>query len=306
MPCTVNNPPYWARLANPVRNSSLSGMPCILAMHLYCCCNTGEAMYSSQDHTFVVCAYKTSPYLRECLESLLKQTIQTHVLVTTSTPTEETRAVCASLGVELVTRDGESGLANDWNFAVDTATTPLVTIAHQDDVYKPNYAETLLTSLKNTEDLLMFFSNYGELRDGQEVDDNPNLRVKRRMLAPLAKTGSSNIRGVKRSIMRLGNSICCPSVTLNKERIPLPLFKKGLSSNLDWEAWERLANTSGSFVYSSKILMLHRIHGGSETSRIIDDGNRTKEDLVMLEKFWPTPIAQFINSFYRMAQKSNG
>lgn len=263
-------------------------------------------MYSSQDHTFVVCAYKTSPYLRECLESLLKQTIQTRVLVTTSTPTEETRAVCASLGVGLVTRDGESGLANDWNFAVDTATTPLVTIAHQDDVYKPNYAETLLTSLKNTEDLLMFFSNYGELRDGQEVDDNPNLRVKRRMLAPLAKTGSSNIRGVKRSIMRLGNSICCPSVTLNKERIPLPLFKKGLSSNLDWEAWERLANTSGSFVYSSKILMLHRIHGGSETSRIIDDGNRTKEDLVMLEKFWPTPIAQFINSFYRMAQKSNG
>lgn len=264
--------------------------------------------FDAKDHSFVVCAYKDSPYLSDCLDSLLGQTVPTHVYVSTSTPTEKVRALCQERNVQLFERDGESGLANDWNFAVGAVNTSLVTLAHQDDVYKPNYAEEMLACLNGAghDNPLMFFSNYGELRDGVEVDSNKNLEVKRRLLRPIAKTGSSREVSVKRSILRYGNSICCPSVTLVKPNIPLPLFKRGMSSNLDWEAWALLASMAGSFVYSDKILMLHRIHGGSETSRIIGDGNRTKEDLEMLLKFWPTPVAHAINFAYKMAQRSNG
>lgn len=63
---------------------------------------------------------------------------------------------------------------------------------------------------------------------------------------------------------------------------------------------------AGALSAGGKTLMLHRIHEGSEASRIIDDGNRTREDLEMLEKFWPAPVARAINHFYKAAQKSNG
>lgn len=262
-------------------------------------------MIDAAKHTFVVCAYKNSPYLRDCIESLQTQTVRTNLLVSTSTPTGEVRELCRQMGIELVERTGASGLANDWNAALAAAHTPLVTIAHQDDVYKPAYSQTLLESLDGVRRPLIFFSNYGELRDGQEVDDNRNLEVKRRMLRPIERLGSTDDPRVKRGIMRLGSSICCPSVTIDRDNVPTPLFQQGMESNLDWEAWESLTHVDGSFVYSGKILMLHRIHEGSETSRIIDDGNRTREDLEMLEKFWPAPVAKLINHFYKAAQKSN-
>lgn len=262
--------------------------------------------YEANQHSFAVCAYKESPYLADCLDSLLAQTVRTNVFVATSTPTDGVRTLCRSRDVRLYERAGKSGLANDWNYAVGVANTPLVTIAHQDDLYKTNYAAEMLQHLSQADHALMFFSNYGELRDGAEVDSNKNLEVKRKLLRPISRVGVTGDIRTKRKLLKYGNAICCPSVTLVKPNIPLPLFKQGMSSNLDWEAWTRLANMDGCFVYSDDILMLHRIHSGSETSRIISDGNRTKEDLEMLLQFWPSPIARLINNAYKIAQRSNG
>ena len=61
----------------------------------------------------------------------------------------------------------------------------------------------------------------------------------------------------------------------------------------------------GEFVYSDAILMHHRIHEGSTTSALIKDSTRTDEDLEMLERFWPRPLALAINSVYSMGQRSN-
>ena len=37
-------------------------------------------------HTFVICAYKESSYLEECIVSLEKQTVKSNILMVTSTP----------------------------------------------------------------------------------------------------------------------------------------------------------------------------------------------------------------------------
>ena len=42
----------------------------------------------SNKHTFAVCAYKESPYLEECIQSVQNQTVQSKVIMTTSTPNE--------------------------------------------------------------------------------------------------------------------------------------------------------------------------------------------------------------------------
>ncbi len=45
------------------------------------------------NHTFVVCAYKESEYLKECIESLLAQTVKSRIVIATSTPNEHIRSI---------------------------------------------------------------------------------------------------------------------------------------------------------------------------------------------------------------------
>lgn len=264
-------------------------------------------MFLSSDHTFALCAYGESPYLEECLSSLTAQTTKTSVLIATSTPNDHIRTVALDFEVPLFVNPDGPGIASDWNFAISCAATPLVTVAHQDDTYATNYAEHALKGMNRAERPLILFTNYGEIRDGEEVNDNELLSIKRRLLRPIVRAGgiSDSIR-TKRRILSLGSSICCPSVTLNLPALPFPPFLAEMKSNLDWDAWERFSRLDGSFVYDSEILMHHRIHEGSETSALIRDNTRTHEDLEMLKRFWPSPVAHLINLIYSQGQKSNG
>ena len=103
------------------------------------------------------------------------------------------------------------------------------------------------------------------------------------MLKPLEGSLFRSSRFVRRRILSMGSAICCPSVTMVVPNIPMPLFREGLKSNLDWEAWERVSRLQGSFLYDPLVLMYHRIHEGSETTALIKDNTRTEEDLFMFE-----------------------
>ncbi|MCD4550323.1 MULTISPECIES: glycosyltransferase [unclassified Schaalia] len=262
-------------------------------------------MFLPADHTFAVCAYGESPFLGECIQSLRAQTVGTNIVVVTSTPSQYIESVCAQFACPVVVNEGEAGIAGDWNFAVRTAGTPLVTIAHQDDVYRPHYAEEALRMLNQAEQPLLYFTDYGELREGHEVLDNRLLRVKRFLLRGLKNPAHAARKGVRRRALSLGCSICCPSVTLVTSVFEQPLFRSDFRSNLDWQAWEYLSRLDGSFVYNPQVLMLHRIHEDSETSKLIQDQSRRAEDLAMLKKFWPEPLARIINVAYAKGQDSN-
>ena len=265
----------------------------------------GPDVFTPQDHTFALCAYGASPYLEECVKSLLAQTVRTNVLIATSTPNEKIRSVAEKYGIPLYVNEGEPGICHDWNCAMSHCSTPLVTIAHQDDVYLPRYAERALGLMGGEARPLIFFTDYGELRDGRPCDENRLLSIKRALLAPLKVRGLRTSRFVRRRILSFGSAICCPSVTMCVPNLPSPVFVSTMKSNLDWEAWERLSRLEGSFVYCPEVLMRHRIHEGSETSHLIRDDTRTKEDLAMLEKFWPRPVARLVNRVYAAGQASN-
>lgn len=106
-------------------------------------------------------------------------------------------------------------------------------------------------------------------------------------------------------MLALGNGICCPSVTFAKNNLPNPVFRVHFRSNEDWEAWERLSKMKGEFLYDSTIQMGHRIHEESETSIIIGDNARSKEDYEMFCKFWPKSIAKVLSKVYAKSEKSN-
>ncbi len=262
-------------------------------------------MYSTANHTFAVCAYKESPFLKDCLDSLVGQSLKANILIATSTPNASIERLAEEYSVPLFVSDTKPGIASDWNHAVEFSTTELVTIAHQDDIYEPTYLESMLEMVNRSDDPLLYFTDYGELRGTARVDDNQLLRVKRMLLTPLKGTLFRGSRFVRRRVLSLGCAICCPSVTLVKSKITPNFFKDEFRSNLDWQAWATLASDQGDFLYNPSIQMYHRIHEDSETSHLIEDSSRGAEDLRMLETFWPKPIASCIYRWYAKGQKSN-
>ena len=256
-------------------------------------------------HTFVICAYKESAYLEECIHSLLAQTVKSEIIIATSTPNEFIKGVAEKYGFPLFVNDGKSSIAYDWNFGYSQVKTPYLTLAHQDDVYLEGYAETALKALSGAKKPLLFFSDYWELRNGEPVYKNSLLRIKRLLLWPMRFRCFKNSRFVRRRCLSLGCSICCPSVSFAKDNLPNPVFEHGYRSNLDWQAWERLSKLKGAFLYSKKPLMMHRVHADSETSAVLQDNVRTKEDFEMFCKFWPKWIAKKLTAVYAKSEKSN-
>ena len=258
-----------------------------------------------KQHTFVICAYQESEYLEECIRSLMRQTVKSEILMATSTPNQYIKKISEKYAIPLYVNTGERGITQDWNFAYRQAKTPLVTIAHQDDVYAKNYTELVLEYLKKSRDPLLLFTDYGELRDGVTVLKNHLLQIKRAMLQPLRIPMFWNSIFVRRRILSLGDPICCPAVTFCRERLPEEIFTPGFRSDEDWEAWERLSRMKGAFVFIPSVGMLHRIHQDSETSAILGDHARNEEDYQMFRKFWPRPIARFLANLYSKSEQSN-
>lgn len=256
-----------------------------------------------KQHTFVICAYGESPYLKECIQSLKKQTVATELLLYTSTPNTLIEQLCKEYEIPCVFASG-GGIGKDWNNALSYVQTPYATIAHQDDIYLPEFAERTLLALESNPDSLLVYTDYAELQNGRVRQENLNLKIKTLMLKTI--TLFPNSRFWRNRVLAFGNPISCPAVTYNLSKIPGFSFNEELKTSLDWEAWHRISSTFiGRFSYVPSKLMLHRIHNESETTATIEDKTRTKEDLLMFQKMWPNWIANILISFYENSQRSN-
>lgn len=256
-------------------------------------------------HTFAICAYKESEYLEECVLSLINQKEKSDIIMATSTPNEYIDRISIKYDIPLYINEGEGGITQDWNFALEHVKTKYVTIAHQDDIYESNYSQKVITAMENRRKPLIAFTDYSELRNGEKIYDIPMLKIKRKMLAPLKGKFFSNSKWMRRRILSLGDPICCPSVCFCLENVERPIFNNKYRSCEDWEAWEKISRLKGSFIYMPESLMAHRIHEESATTAIIKDNARVDENYEMYCKFWPAFIAKFINHFYTKSEKSN-
>ncbi|MFQ9396492.1 MAG: glycosyltransferase [Lachnospiraceae bacterium] len=79
-------------------------------------------------HTFVICAYKESEYLEECIKSIKNQSIKSKVIITTSTDNLFIRELAEKYAIKLYIADHKSNIASDWNYAYSKVNTPYVTI----------------------------------------------------------------------------------------------------------------------------------------------------------------------------------
>jgi hypothetical protein len=264
-------------------------------------------LLNNNNHTFVVLAYKESEYLEDCIKSVLNQKLKTKVIIGTSTPNDYINNLAKKYNLEVKVNKGKKGIGADFDFAIKCADTELVTIAHQDDIYDFDYAYEIVNAYKENieRDPIIVFPDYYEIKNGKKIYSNTNLRIKRFLLNPLKNTKHSNSRFNKRWVLRFGDAICCPSVTIVKSKVYFPLFDCNLKCNIDWNGWEKLSNIKGSFIFVNKQLMGHSVYVGSTTTALIKDNIRTKEDYEILKRFWPKWIAKIIARGYKNSEKSN-
>ena len=256
-------------------------------------------------HTFLVPAYKESPYLADCLKSLKNQTTASRIVISTSTPSTLTQDIAEEFGVDYHTHSPNKGIAHDWNFGLHKVQTQWVTVAHQDDVYLPDFTASVMKAISTTQNPSLIFTDYAEISERSVRSQTKLLKIKQALLQ-LGFLGRSAIksRWSKTNVLRFGSPIPCPSVTF-KTPIAEPLFEQGFKLNMDWAAWLKKAREPGEFVWIREVLMHHRIHEMSETTKGISQGYRAHEDLEILQRMWPRPIARAIAASYAIAYKSN-
>ena len=260
-------------------------------------------MKEYNNHTFVICAYKKSDYLEECIKSLKNQTVKSNIIMVTSTPNQYIQELAQKYNIEMFINKGEHGIGQDWNFGVSCTKTDLVTIAHQDDIYSKDYLYEIIKGYEKDKKCSIIFGNYRELKNGVIIENTKNLKIKRLFLKGLLKNPKGKFQ--KNKTIKYGNAICCPCVTLNTAVVTKTPFVVGMKSNLDWYTWYKFSKMPNSFIYIDRELMFHRIHEQSETSNLIGNNVRLQEDYDMFKKFWPTPIAKLLMFLYKNAIKTN-
>lgn len=261
-------------------------------------------MNEFKDHTFVICAYKESEFLEKLIQSLKAQTVKSKMLIATSTPNDFISSLAKKYDIDLIVNDeGSKGIGHDWNFAVASAKTKFVTVAHQDDLYAPNYTEEMFKAINKNDDIIMLFTNHKEIRNNKIVKKNINLKIKQLMVLPIRLNKSS--RFTKKLTLSFGNPVSCPSVCLNIEKVGKNPFKEDMNSNIDWGTWFSFVKLKGKFVYINKILFFHRVHRNSETSNCINTNIRIQEDFEMFCRIWPKWFAKILIVFYKYSEKAN-
>ena len=248
------------------------------------------------EHMFVVPVYGKPVWLDRCLESLRAQTTPSTILITTSTPSAYLDEVARRGKVAIEVNPVSGGIGADWNFALSRAATPWVTLAHQDDWYAPAFLERCLKTAAHTPGATLVFTAAAETH-GDTGQPGPNARVKK-LICDGVFLGAEGIQSMqrKRLLLSFGNPIPCSSVMLNRAVVPDFTFSEQLKSNLDWVAWLDLAGRPGAFVYIREPLVHRTIH--SEAATVVSLEHRAAEDVSVLRRLWPRPIADVLARLY--------
>lgn len=260
-------------------------------------------MIKDTNHTFVICAYKEVPYLDNCVKSLKEQSIKSDIIISTSTPNDFIKNVAKKYDVKLAINPNPKGHIDDFNFAYQQAKTKYITLCHQDDIYHKKFAEETLNKMQKRNNSIIAFTNYYELRNENIIKNNALLLVKRVINFPLKFFKKS--KRIRLFTLSLGNAICAPTVTYNREIVSTPIKESSLKSNIDWDTWIDLAKKDGSFIYIDKPLMSRRIHEMSTTTEVIGNNIKSEEDLEIFSRFWPKSIAKILVRIYSSSEKSN-
>ena len=250
-------------------------------------------------HSFAILAHKESPYIEELIKSIKSQTVKSQLFISTSTPCLFIEKLSQKYNIPILINKEGKGIVSDCNFGYKNAGTRYVTLAHQDDIYLPNYTEKCIETAEKYSNTLITFTRYKELCNNQIKSLTSTLLVKDILLTPYLFKDSVSSKFVRKAMLSLGNPIACPSVMFNKEKLKDKFnFSEDFPVNFDWDIWLRLSEEEGAFILVKERLMLYRFHSGTCTATATKDNRKPEEDKKILRRLWPAPLAEIIYNLY--------
>ena len=159
-------------------------------------------------HTFVILAYKESDDLEDCIKSVLKQSVKSNVVIATSTPNDFITDLAREYGIGVMINDSESNKGNDYNFALSTFNTKLITIVHQDDLYHRNYAKEVINCYLKNKDANLIFTDYYEIHKDVKVKHSRIMLRKKWRIFPLKFKIFQDKEYFKLRSLKYGQSFC--------------------------------------------------------------------------------------------------
>lgn len=258
----------------------------------------------SKYHTFAICAYGESPFLEECILSLLAQSVKSDIIMCAPESTPFLTRISEKYKIPLYIRYSTADIRDDWNFAYDNSKTKYVTLAHQDDLYHAKFTEETLKTMLKYKKPLFCVTDYLPIKLVALPQRDINCRIRHFLRSPLKIKFLSDKPLIKRAILAFGNSLCCPTVTYNKALLGDTIFKSQLHYDIDWDTFYLLGQRDGSIAYVDKTLAYYRIHNGATSKEFITNHKRMRDDEIMFSKFWPKPIVDFLMRMYKEAYKN--
>ena len=235
-----------------------------------------------KEHTFVILAYMESDDLEECIKSVLKQSVKSNVLIATSTPNDYIMDMASLYSLGVMVNEESSNKGRDYNFAIDTIDSELITIAHQDDLYDRNYTKEILKKYHDNKDATIFFTNNYEILGDKKIIRSKRLLRQRWFVFPLKYRLFQKSKYFKIRSLRKTKFICTSSITFVKKNIKGNIFPTNLVYDNDWQGLIDLAKKDTRFVYLPKKLVGYRV-----ADRLINT-KKQREDEDILKTLYPS------------------
>lgn len=233
------------------------------------------------NHTFVILAYNISDDLEECIKSVINQSVKSNIVIATSTPNDYIFDLASEYSLGVMVNKEKSNKGRDYNFAIKSFDTELVTIAHQDDLYDRNYTKEIINCYKNNKDATIIFTDNYEIHGDKKIKKSKKLFWKRYFLLPLSFKLFQKIKFFKLRSLRREKFICTSSITFVKKNISEDIFPINLKYDNDWQGLIDLARKNTKFVYLRKGLVGYRV----EEKKI--NKKRIMEDEKILQSMYP-------------------
>lgn len=232
-------------------------------------------------HTFVILAYNISDDLEECIKSVINQSVKSNIVIATSTPNDYIIDLASEYSLGVMVNKAKSNKGRDYNFAIKSFDTELVTIAHQDDLYDRNYTKEIKKCYKKNKDATIIFTDNYEIHGDKKIKKSKKLFWIRYYLFPLRFSFLQNKKYFKLRSLRRDKHICTSSITFVKKNIDGDIFPTNFKYDNDWQGLIDLAKKNTKFVYLKEKLVGYRVEDKEENKA------KNKEDEKILRSQYP-------------------
>lgn len=233
---------------------------------------------------FVVPCCNAGAHLEPMLASLLAQT-RTDARITLVDDASDDGSVALAherfgAAVTVDVNQVRLGIAANWNKALAHCDSEYVCIAHQDDVYAPEFAATMVAALDAAPTAAFAHCRAGCIDESGAASPSSIEDYKDAIWRRLPAVGSP--RNLY-PLLFAGNFICCSSIVFRRNAFDsVGWFDASLHFTLDWDMSFRMLRAGFDVASVDRRLMSYRRHRSNASLRHIANHDRYREELLTL------------------------